>query len=80
MSETMPLNPIWFMTRSLRWCGSVWFSTAEGEDMSAMADAGTLDLSRFEHRRFPLADANGALNSFDASHGGFANVVVMPEI
>jgi threonine dehydrogenase-like Zn-dependent dehydrogenase len=80
MSETMPLNPIWFMCRGLRWCGSVWFSTAEGEDMAAMADAGALDLSQFEHRRFALADANQALNSFDATHGGFANVVVMPTL
>jgi alcohol dehydrogenase len=80
MSETLPLNPIWFMTRGLRWWGSLWFSTAEGEDMAAMADAGVLDLSRFEHRRFPLADANRALNSFEGTAGGFANVVVMPEL
>ena len=80
MSETMPLNPIWFMCRGLRWSGSVWFSTAEGEDMAAMADAGALDLSHFEHRRFALADANQALDSFHATHGGFTNVVVMPEL
>jgi threonine dehydrogenase-like Zn-dependent dehydrogenase len=80
MSETLPLNPIWFMTRGLRWWGSVWFSPAEGEDMAAMADAGVLDLSKFEHRRFALVDANRALNSFDGKLGGFANVVVMPEL
>lgn len=80
MSETLPLNPIWFMTRGLRWWGSVWFSTAEGEDMAAMAAAGALDLSKFEHRRFALADANRALNSFESESGGFANVVVMPEL
>jgi alcohol dehydrogenase len=68
------------MTRGLRWWGSVWFSTAEGEDMAAMADAGVLDLSTFEHRRFALADANRALMSFEAKTGGFANVVVMPEL
>ena len=72
--------PIWFMTRGLRWLGSVWFSTAEGEDMAAMADAGVLDLSQFEHRRFALEDANAALHGFDGDAGGFTNVVVMPEM
>jgi alcohol dehydrogenase len=80
MSETLPLNPIWFMTRGLRWLGSVWFSTAEGEEMAAMAAAGVLDLSKFEHRRFTLDDANEALTAFGAHAGGFANVVVMPQL
>jgi alcohol dehydrogenase len=80
MSDTLPLNPIWFLTRGLRWWGSVWFSTSEGEDMAAMADAGVLDLSKFEQRRFALADANRALSAFNANSGGFANVVVMPEL
>ncbi len=80
MNETLSFNPIWFMTRGLRWSGSVWFSTAEGEDMAAMADAGVLDLSRFEHRRFALTEANQALDSFETKAGGFANVVVMPDL
>jgi alcohol dehydrogenase len=80
MNETLAFNPIWFMTRGLRWWGSLWFSTSEGEDMAAMAAAGALDLSRFEHRRYALADANRALCSFESGTGGLANVVVTPKL
>jgi alcohol dehydrogenase len=78
MSETLALNPIWFMTRELRWSGSVWFTTAEGEDMAAMAKAGTLNLSVYQHERFALKDVNAALDFTSKRNGGFTNVVVMP--
>jgi alcohol dehydrogenase len=78
MSETLPLNPIWFMTRELRWSGSVWFTTAEGEDMAAMAKAGTLNLGAYLHERFALKDVNAALDFTSKRNGGFTNVVVMP--
>ena len=50
MAEILPLDPVWFMCNALQWKGSAWFSVAEGEDMAAMADAGTLDLSKFEQQ------------------------------
>lgn len=78
MSEDLAINPIWFMTRELSWRGSVWFSTAEGEDLAAMAGSGLLDLSVFDHRRFPLSDVNAALDATQNDAGGFANVTVMP--
>ncbi len=52
--ETLPLNAFWLMTNRIGLQGSVWFTTAEGEEMAAMAGAGTLDLSALEHRVSPL--------------------------
>lgn len=58
--------------------GSLWFTVAEGQDMAAMAGAGTLDLSVFEHRIFPLDQANEALAVAEKREGGFVNVVINP--
>ena len=79
MSETLPIDPVWFMCTELQWKGSVWFSVAEGEDMAAMADVGTLDLSRYEHHRWPLRDVNKLMASLESRDSGLANFVVMPE-
>ena len=43
-----------------------------------MARAGTLDLSVFEHRRFPLADINQAISGLKDRNGGFSNYVIVP--
>ena len=56
--------------------GSLWFTTAEGQDMAAMAGAGTLDLGVFEHERFSLDRVNEALDAIDQRTGGFTNVVI----
>ncbi|HXW41300.1 MAG TPA: alcohol dehydrogenase catalytic domain-containing protein, partial [Xanthobacteraceae bacterium] len=37
--ETLPLNAFWLMTNRIGLEGSVWFTTAEGEDIAAMAGA-----------------------------------------
>lgn len=58
--------------------GSVWFTTAEGEDMAAMAGAGTLNLGVLEHRVSPLSQINELLAGMDDRHGGFTNFVVDP--
>jgi D-arabinose 1-dehydrogenase-like Zn-dependent alcohol dehydrogenase len=58
--------------------GSVWFTTGEGEDMVAMAAAGTLDLSILEHRVSPLSKVNEVLAGMDDRDGGFTNFVIDP--
>jgi alcohol dehydrogenase len=79
MAEPMNFDPVWFMCTGLSWLGSIWFTPGEGEEMAAMAAAGTLQLGHFEHRRFPLDRANEALAALtDRRGGGFDNVVVMP--
>jgi D-arabinose 1-dehydrogenase-like Zn-dependent alcohol dehydrogenase len=76
--EMLPLNAFWLMTNRIGLQGSVWFTTGEGEEMAAMAAAGTLDLSPLEHRIFPLSQVNEALAAMDNRNGGFTNFVVDP--
>ena len=45
---------------------------------AAMARAGTLDLSVFEHVRVPLSEVNRALDGSQFRDGGFTNVVIVP--
>jgi D-arabinose 1-dehydrogenase-like Zn-dependent alcohol dehydrogenase len=76
--ETLPLNAFWMMTNRIGLQGSVWFTTGEGEDIVAMADAGTLDLSVLEHRVSPLSKVNEVLAGMDDRNGGFTNFVIDP--
>jgi D-arabinose 1-dehydrogenase-like Zn-dependent alcohol dehydrogenase len=76
--ETLPLNAFWMMTNRIGLQGSVWFTTGEGEEMAAMAGAGTLDLSALEHRVSPLSKVNEVLAGMDARDGGFTNFVIDP--
>jgi D-arabinose 1-dehydrogenase-like Zn-dependent alcohol dehydrogenase len=76
--ETLSLNAFWMMTNRIGLQGSVWFTTGEGEDMVAMADAGTLDLSVLEHRVAPLSKVNEVLAGMDDRNGGFTNFVIDP--
>jgi alcohol dehydrogenase len=76
--ETLPLNAFWLMTNRIALQGSVWFSTGDGEEMAAMAGAGTLDLSALEHRVSPLSQVNEVLAAMDDRDGGFTNFVIDP--
>ena len=76
--ETLPLNAFWLMTNAVGLQGSVWFTTGEGQEMAAMAGAGTLDLSVLEHRVSPLSKVNEVLAGMDARDGGFTNFVIDP--
>ena len=76
--EQLPLNAFWLMTNRIGLQGSVWFTTGEGQEMAAMAAAGTLDVSVLEHRIFPLSRVNEALAGMDNRNGGFTNFIVDP--
>jgi alcohol dehydrogenase len=76
--ETLPLNAFWMMTNCIGLQGSVWFTTGEGEEMAAMAGAGTLDLSALEHHVSPLSAVNEVLAGMDDRNGGFTNFVIDP--
>ena len=58
--------------------GSAWFTAAEGQDMADMAEAGTLDLSVFEHVCTPLDRVNEAISGIAQRNGGFSNFVINP--
>jgi threonine dehydrogenase-like Zn-dependent dehydrogenase len=76
--EALPLNAFWLMTNRIGLQGSVWFTTGEGEEIAAMAAAGTLDVSPLEHRIFSLSQVNEALAAMDNRDGGFTNFIVDP--
>lgn len=75
-AEPLPIDPHWLMDGNIQVIGSVWFTAPEGEDLATMGGAGTLDLSVFEHRHYPLAQLNEALDGVATRNGGFTNVVV----
>jgi len=77
VAEPIPLEPFPLMCLQKSFIGSLWFTTAEGQDMAAMADAGTLDLGVFEHERFTLDQVNEALDAVEKRSGGFTNVVIV---
>ena len=77
VADPIPLEPFPLMALQKSYIGSCWFTTAEGQDMAAMAHAGTLDLSVFEHERFSLDQVNEALDAIDKRSGGFTNVVIV---
>ncbi len=76
--ETLALNAFWMMTNRIGLQGSVWFTTAEGQDLAAMAGAGTLNLAVLEHRVSPLSQINDVLAEMDRRDGGFTNFVIDP--
>lgn len=77
VAEPIPLEPFPLMCLQKSYIGSLWFTTAEGQDMADMAHAGTLNLGVFEHERFALDQVNDALDAVDKRGGGFTNVVIM---
>lgn len=76
--ENLSINAFWLMTNAIRIEGSAWFTTAEGQEMAAMASAGTLDLDVMDHRVYPLAQVNEGLAAIERRHGGFDNFVIDP--
>jgi alcohol dehydrogenase len=58
--------------------GSIWFNAAEGQDMADMSEAGTADLSIFEHHAYPLDRVNEAISGIAVRNGGFSNFVITP--
>jgi threonine dehydrogenase-like Zn-dependent dehydrogenase len=78
VADELKIPSYFIKTRNLTLTAGRWFTTSEGRDMAEMARAGTLDLSVFEHRRFPLAKVNDAIAALKEGDGGFTNFVVIP--
>lgn len=77
VADKIPLDPFPLMCLQKSLIGSNWFTPAEGEDMAAMAHAGTLDLGVFEHEVFRLDQVNEAITAVEQRTGGFTNVVIV---
>jgi threonine dehydrogenase-like Zn-dependent dehydrogenase len=78
VSGDVPVNVKWLMDNSIQLIGSLWFSTAEGQEIADMAAAGTLDLSIFKPKAFPLSQVNDLIAHIGDREGGFTNFVVVP--
>lgn len=78
VADAVPINMKWLMDEQVQLIGSVWFTTAQGQEMAHMVETGTLDLSYLEHERFSLDDVNRAISSLKDRRGGFSNYVVIP--
>ena len=78
VSGMVGMNLHTMMDNSQRMEGSAWFTAGEGQDMADMAEAGTLDLSVFEHVCYPLDQVNEAISGLSGRHGGFTNFVINP--
>jgi alcohol dehydrogenase len=69
----IPIDPHPFMCAQLQYIGSLWFTTAEGDEMARMIEAGSVDLSLLEERRYPLEQLNEALDDIQTQANGFTN-------
>jgi D-arabinose 1-dehydrogenase-like Zn-dependent alcohol dehydrogenase len=78
VAEPVPLDVHWLMDEQIQLIGSNWFTSAQGQEMAELARAGLLDLSVFEHHRFPLEAVNDAISGLQTRNGGFSNYVIVP--
>ena len=78
VAEPVPIDVHWLMDEQIQLIGSNWFTAAQGQEMAELARAGLLDLSVFEHQRFPLEQINHAISGLQNRNGGFSNYVVVP--
>ncbi|SDI13433.1 alcohol dehydrogenase catalytic domain-containing protein [Pseudomonas panipatensis] len=73
----IPIDPHPFMCAQLQYIGSLWFTTAEGDEMAGMVASGILDLSPLEERAYPLEQLNQALDDIQSQASGFCNFHIL---
>lgn len=78
VAGSFPLDIHTLMDQQQQLIGSAWFTAGEGDDMAEMARTGLVDLSIFEHVRYPLQKVNEAISGTAGRSGGFSNFVVTP--
>jgi alcohol dehydrogenase len=74
----VPMNLFHMMAKEHGFTGSVWFTTAQGQEMADMVESGVVDLSVFEHSIHKLEDVNAAISGIKHRNGGFSNFVICP--
>ena len=78
VAEPVPIDVHWLMDEQIQFIGSNWFTAAQGQEFAELARAGLLDLSVFQHQRFPLEEVNKAISGLKNRDGGFSNYVIVP--
>ena len=74
----VPIDIHYLLDRNQRLYGSVWFTTAEGQQMADLVAAGAVNLSVLETEGHPLTEVNEALARIAHRRGGFSNFVIYP--
>lgn len=72
----IPIEPHPFMCAQLHYIGSLWFTTAEADEMVQLVESRLLDMTFFEERNYPLASLNEALADIAAHGDGFTNFTI----
>ena len=79
VAETLPLDMHWLMDEQIQLIGSNWFTAAQGQEMAELARAGLLDMSVFEHHRFPLEEVNHAISGLPTETADSATTSSCPD-
>ncbi|KAI9639059.1 chaperonin 10-like protein [Dioszegia hungarica] len=66
------------MSHSCAILGTMWFTSAEVDEMIALISAGVIDLSYMEHKSFSLDQVNEAMDFVGDRPGGAVNVIIQP--
>jgi D-arabinose 1-dehydrogenase-like Zn-dependent alcohol dehydrogenase len=69
----IPIEPHPFMCAQYQYIGSLWFTTAEGDEMARLVESGLLDLSLLNERAYSLEDLNQALEDIQTQANGLSN-------
>lgn len=78
VTDIVPIHVISHMNDDHDLCGSMWFSTKQGQEMADLVEAGMVNLSVLDHEVYKLEDVNEVLRTITARNGGFSNFVIRP--
>lgn len=73
VSGPIPIDPHPFMCTQLQYIGSLWFTTAEAQELMALIRAGLLDINQWAPRPYALDQLNQALDDIQDNASGFLN-------
>lgn len=73
VSGPIPIDPHPFMCTQLQYIGSLWFTTAEAQELMALIRAGLLDTNQWAPRPYTLGQLNQALEDIQSDASGFLN-------
>jgi alcohol dehydrogenase len=66
----------WWMDEQMELIGSVWFTVAEGMELTELIRRGAIDISVLQPRSWPLDEINEAISGVATGDGGFTSYLV----
>jgi alcohol dehydrogenase len=66
----------WWMDEQMELIGSVWFTVAEGIELTHLLRSGAVDLSVLQPKSWPLEQINQAISGVASGDGGFTSYLV----